>query len=68
MKLSKEKIQIHLAQMQMGTVDFLRTASISSNTLTRAARGKDVTPKTAGKIARALGVDVTELMEEVKQA
>lgn len=68
MKLSKKKIQIHLAQVQLGTVDFLRMASISSNTLTRATRGENVTPKTAGKIARALGVDVTEIMEEAKQA
>ena len=46
----------------MGQKD-LEAAGITKGTLCRAIGGGDVRPETAGKIARALGVDVTEIIE-----
>lgn len=40
----------------------LEKAGIPRTTLSRALQ-KDVLPETAGKIAKALGVDVTEIIE-----
>ena len=43
----------------------LVAAGIPRGTLLGALRpGKEVRPETAGKIARALGVDVTEIIED----
>lgn len=66
MKLQKAKLEIALARACMSSRD-LRSKGLSPATLSRAIRGENLTVKTAGKIARALGVDVTEIMEEVKQ-
>ena len=49
------------ARACMGQKD-LEAAGIPKGTLCTALRGK-VKPETAGKIAKALGVDVTEIIE-----
>ena len=66
MKLRKDKLEIAMARACKNARD-LCEAGLSSATLVRAVRGEELTAKTVGKIARALGVDVTEIMEEVKQ-
>lgn len=67
MKIQKEKLELAMARACMNARD-LQKEGLSSVTVCRAFRGESVTTKTVGKIARALGVDVTELLEEVKQA
>lgn len=49
------------ARACMGQKD-LEAAGISKGTLCRAMQ-KEILPETAGKIAKALGVDVTEIIE-----
>ena len=49
MKISKSKLNIAL---------------VSSQTTLNINKGKPVMPATAGRIAAALGVDVTEIIEE----
>lgn len=61
MKLNRQKYMIARARACMGQKD-LETAGISRGTLCRALR-EEVRPETAGKIANALGVDVTEIIE-----
>lgn len=61
MKLNREKYMIARARACMGQKD-LETAGIPKGTLCRALRS-DVRPETIGKIARALGVDVTEIID-----
>lgn len=61
MKLSVEKLEIELAR-QCKTISDLRTGA-SPKTLTKIRLGQEVTPRTAGRIARALNVDVKELVE-----
>ncbi len=62
MKLDRQKYMIARARACMGQKD-LEAAGISKGTLCRAMSGKGLKPETAGKIAKALGVDVTEIIE-----
>ena len=51
------------ARACMGQKD-LEAAGIPKGTLCRIVGGGDMRPETAGKIAKALGVDVTEILED----
>ena len=66
MKLNKTRLDLALARACKSARD-LRQEGIPPSTLTRATRGEELTAKSAGRIARALGVDVAEIMEEAKQ-
>jgi DNA-binding Xre family transcriptional regulator len=63
MKISKSKLNLALARKQWNQRD-LRDNAVSSQTILNLNKGKSVLPATAGKIAAALGVDVTEIIEE----
>ena len=60
-KLDRKKYMLARARACMGQKDLV-AAGIPKGTLCAALRG-DVKPETAGKIAKALGVDVTEIIE-----
>lgn len=62
MILSIEKIKIAVANKQMNFTEMLKKAHVSTVTAGRIRAGKEVNTKTAGKLAAALGVDVTELL------
>lgn len=64
MKISKNKLEIVLARKCMNARD-LRVIT-SPQTISRARNGKDIGTKTVGKIARYLGVDVSEIIETNK--
>lgn len=61
MKIDREKYLLARANACMSIKDLV-AAGIPRDTLYRAER-KNVRPETAGKIAEALGVDVTEIIE-----
>ena len=61
MKIDRKKYMLARARACMGQKD-LEAAVIPKGTLCTALRG-NVKPETAGKIAKALGVDVTEIIE-----
>lgn len=61
MKLDRQKYMIARAGAYMGQKD-LEAAGIPKGTLCRALRD-EVKPENVGKIAKALGVDVTEIIE-----
>lgn len=63
MKLSREKLDLARARTCKGPKD-LEAVGISRGTWATAISGKSVRPETAGRIAKALGVDVTEILEE----
>lgn len=63
MKIDLTKLDIVLAR-ECKTISDLR-GSASPQTLARVKRGEEVKPRTIGKIARALGVDVMDILEEV---
>ena len=62
MKLDRKKYMLARARACMGQKD-LEAAGIPRGTLCRIVGGGDMRPETAGKIAKALGVDVTEIIE-----
>ena len=62
MKANREKLILARARECMGQKD-LEVAGIPKVTLSRIMNGGEARPETIGKIARALGVDVTEIIE-----
>lgn len=62
MKINKEKYLLAKARACMGTKDLI-AAGIPRGTLGRVMCG-EVRPETVGKIAKILGVDVTEIIEQ----
>ena len=63
MKADKRKLEIAFARACMTPNELARKAGIPRSTLNNAISGRGLRPKTLGVIARALGVDVTELTE-----
>ena len=64
MKANKEKLNLAMARACMNPQDLARAAQMPPQTVNGFIRGRSVRPATAGKIARALGVDVAEILEE----
>lgn len=63
MKLNVRKVELARARACKSPRD-LEKAGIPRGTWTAARSGKSVRPETAGRIAKALGVDVTEILED----
>ncbi len=61
MKISRERIELILAR-ECKTVASLRMGT-SPQTLAKIRHGGNMRPSTVGKIAKALGVDVAEIIE-----
>ena len=61
MRINKEKYEIAKARACMGQKELVK-AGIPKGTLCQILH-VEVRPQTAGKIAKALGVDVTEIIE-----
>ena len=61
MRIDPKKMELYLARACMSETD-LRNGT-SPQTLLRIRRGMEVKPKTVGRIARALGVDVTDIID-----
>lgn len=64
MKISKSKLTLALARKCWNQRDLRDNAVVSAQTAVSINKGKDVMPATVGKIARALGVDVTDIIEQ----
>lgn len=63
MVINDKKYEIALANSGLSAGETAIRAGISRQRLNVVLNSKRITPKTAGKIARALGVDVTEIIE-----
>lgn len=64
MKADKSKMQLAMARACMNPQDLARCAEMPTQTLNRVLRERSVRPATIGRIAKALGVDVSEIMKE----
>lgn len=64
MILNRKKLELSMARACMNTDDLQKISKIPRPTLNNAITGRSVRPATVGKIAKALGVDVTELLED----
>lgn len=61
MKVDKNKVEIARARKCLSVSD-LRKAGLSQGNLNSIWNGRSMKPETVGKIAKALGVDVTEIL------
>ena len=64
MKINKEKLLLFMARQAMNPYGLCEKAEICYASYRRIVSGTICKPATAGKIARALGVDVTEIIQE----
>ena len=64
MHLNREKIKLIMARKKMTVTDIAKRCGVSKQRITCIFNSVNVTPKTAGCIADALEVDVTEILED----
>lgn len=63
MKVNRKKLQLAMARACMNSEDLQTVAQLPRPTVNNAIVGRSVSPKTAGCIAKALGVDVADILE-----
>ena len=64
MRVDKKKLEIAMANACMSTADLQKAAGMPMPTLAGVISGKSIRPATAGKVAKALGVSVTEILAD----
>lgn len=64
MKADISKLRLAMARACMNPQDLAKAAEMPPQTVNGVLRGRSVRPATIGRIARALGVDVAEIMDE----
>ena len=67
MKANRNKLELAMAKACMSTAELQKAAEMPRPTLNNVISGKSAKPATIGRIARALGVDVTEILETENQ-
>ena len=63
MKLSRDKIELQRAKKCMTMANMAQAYGVSRQRMTTILNQREATPVCAGRIAAALGVDVTEILE-----
>lgn len=64
MKADREKIQLAMARACMNLPDLSKSAELPESTTKNVLYGRNVRPRTIGKVAKALGVDVAEIIKQ----
>ena len=64
MKADTNKLRLAMARACMNPQDLAKAAQMPAQTVNGVLRGRSIRPATIGKIAKALGVDVTEILKE----
>lgn len=64
MKINTQKYELACARACMSSSDVARASGINRNTLNTFLRRNSGNPATVGKIAKALGVDVLDIIEQ----
>lgn len=64
MKVSKDKIDIARANRCMTVTALAEAYGVSRTRMNMILNQREVTPLCAGRLAKALGVDVTEIIEQ----
>lgn len=67
MRLDRVKLIAEMARQNTTSSELAEKALVSRVTVSAMRCGKSVTENSARSVARALGVDVSELLEEPKQ-
>ena len=63
LKANKKRLEIAMANACMNTEDLQKVSKMPRPTLNNVITGRNVRPGTIGRVAKALGVDVTEIIE-----
>ena len=63
MKADRKKLELAMARVCMNTADLVKMSAMPRPTVNSVIMGRSVRPATIGRIARALDVDVTDIME-----
>lgn len=64
MRVDRKKLELAMARACMNSADLPSAAELPRATVQNAVVGKGIRPATLGRIAKALGVDPTDIMEE----
>ena len=64
MKADRKKLELAMARACMNSADLPAAAQLPRPTVQNVIVGKSVRPGTLGRVARALGCDVTEILKE----
>ena len=64
MTVDRNKVNLILARRKLDVTSFCISTGFSRNRFYTILNSKNISPKTAGKIAEALEVDVTEILED----
>lgn len=64
MRLSREKINLIMARKQLSLTDIAMRSGKTKQRISCILNSLNVTPRTAGIIAKALDCDVTEIIED----
>ena len=64
MKANKKALLLAMARACVGRKEISEKAGMSEMTMKNVLDGRSVRPATLGKVARALGVDPLEIMEQ----
>ena len=65
MKVNRRKLEIAMANACMNAADLQRAADMPRPTLNNVITGKSARTATVGRIAKALCVDVAEIIEDI---
>lgn len=63
MKANKLRLELSMARACMNSDDLAKASGLPRPTLNNVITGRSIRPATIGKVARALGVDVADLIE-----
>ena len=64
MKANRERLETAMARACLTSREVAKAAGLPRPTFNNVLSGKSVLPATLGRVARALGVDVVEIMEQ----
>ena len=64
MNINRQKIDLAMARKCCNITELAKGYGASTQRIRTILNAKKVSPATAGKIAKALGVDVTEIIED----
>ncbi len=64
MRADKNKLELALARRCLSSADLARIAELPRPTVNNVITGRSVRPITLGKIAKALDMDVVELLDQ----
>lgn len=64
MRVNRKKLELAMASACMTTKELAEASEMPRPSVTNVIIGRSVKPATLGRIARALGVEVSSIMEE----